>query len=400
MKMNPKIIRNKADYEASLARIDELVEAELGTPEGDELDLLVTLVELYEKDVYPIGLPDPIEAIRFRMEQMGLKQKDLIPFIGSRSKVSEVLSGQRSLSVSMMRKLHEGLGIPAEVLLKNQGSDLVPTNECVEWKQFPIAEMVKRRWFSNFQGALPEGKKRAEELIGAWVRPLGPSALQPALLRQHVRSGSESDPYALAAWRIRVTLLAIEQKLPAYHPGTITTGFLRELVCLSFLEEGPLLAREFLCKNGIHFIVEPHLPHTHLDGAAIRLPDGSPLVALTLRYDRLDNFWFTLCHELAHVALHFDGGKTEAFFDDLDQAGLDAFEGDADGWATEGLIPADSWRNADLGRTPSEGKILSFARRHRIHPSIPAGRIRREKQDYKIFSKLVGNRLARKHFLS
>ncbi|MDD5762445.1 MAG: ImmA/IrrE family metallo-endopeptidase [bacterium] len=399
MKMNPKVIRNEADYEASLARIDELVEAKLGTPEGDELDLLVTLVEMYEKAVYPIGPPDPVEAIRFRMEQMGLKQKDLIPFIGSRSKVSEVLSGQRSLSVSMMRKLHEGLGIPAEVLLNNNDGKFAPTNESVEWKRFPIAEMVKRRWFSNFQGTLPEAKKRTEELIGAWVRPLGSSALQPALLRQHVRAGSESDPYALAAWRIRVTLQAIEQKLPAYHPGTITTEFLRELVCLSFLEEGPLLAREFLCKNGIHFIVEPHLPHTHLDGAAIRLPDGSPLVALTLRYDRLDNFWFTLCHELAHVALHFDGGETEAFFDDLDQAGLDAFEKDADGWATEGLIPADSWRNADLGRTPSEGKIVSFARRHRIHPSIPAGRIRREKHDYKIFSKLVGNRLARKYFL-
>jgi HTH-type transcriptional regulator/antitoxin HigA len=169
---------------------------------------------------------------------------------------------------------------------------------------------------------------------------------------------------------------------------------------LSFLEGGPHLAREFLCKNGVHFIVEPHLPHTPLDGAAIRLPDGSPLVALTLRYDRLDNFWFTLCHELAHVALHFDGGETEAFFDDLDQAGLDAFERDADNWATEGLISADSWRNADLGRTPSEGKILSFARRYRIHPSIPAGRIRREKRNYKLFSKLVGNRLARKHFLS
>jgi len=400
MKMNPKVIRNEADYEAALARIDELVEAKLGTPEGDELDLLVTLVEMYEKAVYPIAPPDPIEAIRFRMEQMGLKQKDLIPFIGSRSKVSEVLSGQRSLSVSMMRKLHEGLGIPAEVLLKNQGSDLVPTNEYVEWRRFPIAKMVKRRWFSNFHGTLPEAKNRAEELIGAWVRPLGPSALQPALLRQHVRSGSESDLYALSAWRIRVTLLAIEQKLPDYHPGTITTEFLRQLVCLSFLEEGPLLAREFLCKNGIHFIVEPHLPHTHLDGAAIRLPDGSPLVALTLRYDRLDNFWFTLCHELAHVALHFDGGETEAFFDDLDQAGLDAFERDADSWATEGLISADSWRNADLGRTPSEGTILSFARRHRIHPSIPAGRIRREKRNYKLFSKLVGNRLARKHFLS
>ena len=116
--MIPKVIKNEADYEAALARVDELMDADPGTPEGDELDLLVTLVELYEKKVYPIGLPDPIEAIKFRMEQMELKQKDMIPFIGSRSKVSEVLSRQRPLSISMMRKLHEGLGIPAEVLLQ------------------------------------------------------------------------------------------------------------------------------------------------------------------------------------------------------------------------------------------------------------------------------------------
>lgn len=116
--MIPKVIKNEADYEAALTRVDELMDAGPGTPEGDELDLLVTLVELYEKKVYPIGLPDPIEAIKFRMEQLELKQKDMIPFIGSRSKVSEVLSRQRPLSISMMRKLHEGLGIPAEVLLQ------------------------------------------------------------------------------------------------------------------------------------------------------------------------------------------------------------------------------------------------------------------------------------------
>jgi len=396
--MNPKIIRNEADYKVSLARIDDLLEAQPGTPEGDELDLLVMLVEQYEKEICPIGLPDPIEAIRFRMEQMGLKQKDLIPFIGSRSKVSEVLSRQRPLSLSMIRRLHEGMGIPAKVLLKDPGGEFGPI-EGVEWKQFPFAEMVKRLWFANFQGTLPEAKSRAEELIRAWVKPLGPCALQPALLRQHVRAGSESDLYALAAWRIRVTLLAMEQKLSPYQPGTVTTEFLQELARLSFLDEGPLLARQFLLKNGIHFIVEPHLYHTHLDGAAIRLPDGSPLVALTLRHDRLDNFWFTLCHELAHVALHFDGGEMEAFFDDLDQVSLDASERDADSWATEGLIPSNSWRCADIGKTPSEMKILTFARMYRIHPSIPAGRIRKEKNNYKIFTRLVGLRMVRKYFL-
>ena len=318
--MIPKIIKNEADYETALARIDKLMDADPGTNEEDELELLVVLVEMYEGNTHPIDLPDPIEAIKFRMEQMGLKQKDLIPFIGSRSKVSEVLSRQRPLSIAMMRKLHEGLGIPAEVLLKEPGAKIPPTPAGIEWERFPLGEILKRDWLPDFSGTLGEAKKQAEDLLGSWASALGFDALQPALLRQHVRAGSESDGYALAAWRIRVSLLALEQKIAKYQPGTVTTEFMRDLVCLSYLDNGPLLAREFLLKSGIHFVVEWHLPHTHLDGAAIRLPDGSPLVALTLRHDRLDNFWFTLCHELAHIALHLDGGEYTVFFDDLDQA--------------------------------------------------------------------------------
>lgn len=113
-----KVIKTESEYEEALSRIDKLMDAGLDTPEGDELELVVALVDLYEKKAYPIDLPDSIEAIKFRMDQMGLKQKDLIPFIGSRSKVSEVLSRQRPLSISMIRKLHEGLGIPTDVLLK------------------------------------------------------------------------------------------------------------------------------------------------------------------------------------------------------------------------------------------------------------------------------------------
>lgn len=121
--MNVKLIKTENDYLSTLKRIDELFEAELNTPEGDELELLVTLVELYEKKHFPIKSPTPIEAIKFRMEQMNLTQKDLVQYIGSKSKVSEVLSGKRSLSLNMIRNLSEGLGISAEILIQPIESD-------------------------------------------------------------------------------------------------------------------------------------------------------------------------------------------------------------------------------------------------------------------------------------
>jgi len=113
-----KPLRSEDDYQSALAEIGRLWGAEPGTSEFDELDILTMLVERYEEEHYPIDAPDPIAAIKFRMEQQGLKRKDLEPYIGSRARVSEVMAGSRSLSVDMIRKLHEGLGIPAEVLIK------------------------------------------------------------------------------------------------------------------------------------------------------------------------------------------------------------------------------------------------------------------------------------------
>jgi HTH-type transcriptional regulator/antitoxin HigA len=392
--MKPKVIKNEEEYKAALARIDELMDAESGTDAADELELLAMLVNTYEDEVYPMDLPDPIEAIKFRMEQQGLKQADLAPLLGSRSKVSEVLSGKRRLSVAMMRHLHNGLGIPAEVLLQEPGAQILQPMDGIDWSKFPLNDMFKRNWLSDHVGDLKDFKARAEELLCSWASPLGEGALEPALLRQHVRDGGRADGYALTAWKIHVSLLALAQPLPAYKTGTVTPRFVQDLVGLSYLDEGPRLAQEYLNKNGIHFIVEPHLPHTHLDGAAIRLPDGAPLIALTLRYDRLDNFWFTLCHELAHVALHFDG-EAVAFFDDLDQGEVDALEIDADRWATDALIPLEEWRAADLCRSPSAERVRSFAAAHRINPVIPFGRIRKEMGDYKLFGKIVSRNKVR-----
>src|SRR5476649_2819126 len=116
--MKPKVIKTDAQYEATIARINAIFNAKPGTAKGDEFELLLLLVETYESKVYPIDLPDPIDALRFRMEQAALKPKDLIPFIGSKSKVSEVLSGRRPLSLTMIRKLVAGCHLPAEVALR------------------------------------------------------------------------------------------------------------------------------------------------------------------------------------------------------------------------------------------------------------------------------------------
>lgn len=122
--MNARVIKTEEDNNTALERIEKLMELEPTSEVTDELELLATLVGLYEEKAYPIPAVEPTDAIRFRMEQQGLKQKDLIPYIGCKSKVSEVLSGKRSLSLSMIRNLHEGLGIPLDVLLGHDGAAL------------------------------------------------------------------------------------------------------------------------------------------------------------------------------------------------------------------------------------------------------------------------------------
>lgn len=116
--MDIKPIKSKTDYEHALMRLDELMDAEFGSERGDELDVLATLIEAYEKKHFPIEPADPIEAIVFRMEQSGLGRKDLEPLIGSRARVSEVLNRKRDLSLAMIRRLHDQLKIPYENLIR------------------------------------------------------------------------------------------------------------------------------------------------------------------------------------------------------------------------------------------------------------------------------------------
>lgn len=120
-----KPIRTEADYDAALAEVESLWGAKSGTPDGDRLDVLATLIEVYEAKNYPMDPPDPIEAIRFRMEQQGLTRRDLEPMIGPRNRVADVLNRKRGLSIDMIRQLHDHLGISAEVLIRPSRFDKV-----------------------------------------------------------------------------------------------------------------------------------------------------------------------------------------------------------------------------------------------------------------------------------
>jgi len=175
--------------------------------------------------------------------------------------------------------------------------------------------------------------------------------------------------------------------------------FIRKVVGLSVLDDGPVQAGRFLAKSGIALVILNYLPGIHLDGAAMVGLSGKPVVAVTLRHDRLDNFWFTLAHELAHVVLHLTKDATACFLDDLESdIPKSQKEKEADRLAADSLIPPREWNRAGGPDMASDVQVRNLASRVHIHPAIVAGRIRFEKDSYHLFSNLVGSRLIRKLF--
>ena len=287
--------------------------------------------------------------------------------------------------------LEEGLEIGAGGPIISQ-----TTARTMDWNLFPVKEMYKRNWFEGFTGSLAAAMTEAEPLVAGFMerairRPI------VALQRQRVRTGSETDPYSLLAWQCRVLLVA-KSAPPAkeFKPSSLDDAWFNALVQFSRFADGPLRAKKHLMDAGIAFVVEPHLPSTQLDGAAI-LGDNGPVVALTLRYDRLDNFWFVLLHEIIHVKKHLRKGSVEDIFDDL-EAEPDELEREADDLACQSLIPEKLWKSALARYVRSEDSVKSLAAKIKISPAIVAGRIRKEASNYVILNNLVGHGEVRKLF--
>ena len=393
-----KVLRTNADYERALARIAELIGAKPAARSAarDELELLAILVEEYEKQTRPRLPVDPVDAIRFRMDQLGLKQSDLVPLLGARSRVSEVLSRKRALTLDMMRELNEHLGIPWESLTAPRDAS---AGDEGFWNSFPIAALRSRGWLTVSARA---GAKAVRDALQSFFAPIGGPEAAVALYRSaHSRLGKQVDPMSLTAWTTRLITLgtAIEHN-EALPDDELRESALIDLVAVSRSESGPRAAHHWLRSKGVLLVYLPQLPGTHLDGAALRLKSGRGVIGLTARHDRLDNFWFTLLHECVHLVRHLargDNAANQPFVDDLDIAvASDPREAEADAVAGELLLPQRAWEASAVRSIAAAPTAMQLADQLGIHPAIVAGRARRELNNYRLLTGLVGQGDVRK----
>lgn len=390
-----KLIKTEDQYNTAMERHLELM---LDTPDPgskafDELELLTLLIQTYEKETVSIDSPTPIEAIKFRMEQQELKQKDLIPMLGSKARVSEVLNGKRPLTITMARNLNRELDIPAEVLLNDQTAE-IPQE--IDTKAFPVKEMHKLGWFPKYHGKTwTEVKVYAEDMMQSVLKHFNDNKIL-AFNRAGFKSDAQLDDNALYAWRCKTLLDSEKKKLLKFELDNLSKEFTSSLAKLSQFPDGPKMAIELLEQRGIAVIINSHLPKTYLDGAALLNKNGNPLIGMTLRHDRLDNFWFTLFHELGHVKLHLNANP-EGFFDDSDSGDNSEKELEANEFALNSLIPEEQWLTMRNTITKASD-VRKEAQRLAIHPAIIAGRLRKEHQSYSKFKTLIGQGEVRKLF--
>lgn len=393
-----KPIRTRDDYNKAVALLADLIEKNpaVDTPEDTKIRVLTNLIEDFENAALPDYEADPIEAIKLRMDQLGLKDKDLVDYLGSRSRVSEVLSGRRPLTVPMIKNIEEGLGIPASILV---GSSVEKRNK--RWSLKTLTIMAQRGYFGQDHTNLDPKKILDMGLLKTLFS--GQSLASTALLRQtNYRDISNIDKYHMEAWMSKVLSEALQliddNDVPAFDKSNLSEELLSKLFKLSSKPNGVNEVILALRELGIVVVIEPHLPSTRLDGATL-FTNNNAVIGLTIRFDRLDNFWFTLAHELAHTYLHSESDY-DAFFDKLFNEGTETsqLENEADALAGELLIPTDIWKTSPLryGSTPTLVKI--FADKIGVHPSVVAGRIRHDSKDWSVHSDIINNEKVRHLF--
>lgn len=373
----------QAEIDALKSQIAD-IEAEIA-----EYDLLKSGQVSFSKAYALEELPRVLVQARIAS---GMSQTDLGEKLGVKPQQIQRYEATDYMGASLARlvEISKALGVKASGSFegpRQAGGSVFAWGDAddIVWGQLPYKEMIKRKWFDLPRGANPIARVKEYFLHAA-----GPQ-FATALHRKKMHSGNVPNEYALLAWQARV-LERARSKIKAEEIGTfeLDDRWLPDLVRLTKSTDGPKRARDLLADKGIVLIVERHLPGSYLDGAAMLADGGTPIVGLTLRHDRLDNFWFVLMHELGHVFLHLFDGLRFDFFDEEGGNDGDAIETEADKFALDALIPEDLWDQCLSRFALSEEAVKIDAETIGIDPSIIAGRIRKERGNYTILNNLIG----------
>lgn len=322
----------------------------------------------------------------------GLSQTDLADRLGMKAQQIQryEASDYSGASLNKLIDVCEALNVHTTGLFESEdapkGSVISWSGiDDVAWKQFPAREMANRGWFD-----VPRKSDVHQLARNYFMKAAGPQ-FASAYHRKKMHGRSIPNEYALLAWQARI-LERARDIVEAHDPLEFIDDdrWIAELVALARRKDGPKRAQALLLSKGIVLVTEKHLSGTYLDGGAMLDRDHRPVIGLTLRFDRLDNFWFVLLHELGHIYLHLMNGLRYDFFDEEETSGDDKVEREADAFALDSLIPQVKWDECLSRFALSEEAVQIDAKNLGIDASIIAGRIRKERGDYTILTSLIG----------
>lgn len=406
---NAELAKLKAALLATESR-----EAEQGWLRQAEIDALKSQIEEIESELAEYGLLKSGQITfskTYALEDLprilvqariaaGLSQTDLASKLNMKPQQIQRYEATNYMGASLARLIEVSrvLGVKASGTFegaKDEGSSIFSWGDAddIVWGQLPFREMIKRRWFD-----VPKNANPIEKVKEYFLNAAGPQ-FATAYHRKKMRSRNAPNEYSLIAWQARVLErarnYAKQNKLAEFK---LDDSWLPELVSLTKHSDGAKRAHQLLAKKGIALVIERHLPGSYLDGAAMLGDADRPVIGLTLRYDRLDNFWFVLLHELGHVYLHLFDGLRYDFFDEESASNSDTIENEADKYALDTLIPELLWNQCLSRFALSEEAVRIDAMNLQIDPSIIAGRIRKERGNYTILNGLVGQDQVRSQF--
>jgi HTH-type transcriptional regulator/antitoxin HigA len=333
-----------------------------------------------------------------------MSQADLAHALGMKEQQIQRYEAERYRSISLQnyRRIAAVLGVELHAEIVNANDAWLRQITVPESPQFSerqtkaIMQHAKQRsWFE-----VPTSADEQQALLRDFINESNARLASPALLRTGLRTVDLKEDVALAAWRARVVQQAEAMSAAIDNQfDPLDISWVRDLIQSSVHSDGPVRAQNMLRDKGIAVVVEPQITGLRLDGAAF-LVNGLPVIALTIRNDRVDNFWFTLLHELGHIFLHQQEGLVAGFFDEeIDSEKTDELELQANQFAGSILIPSERWRMSPARISKSPAPIEEFARQLGIHPAIVFGRVRKERGDYSLFADRLGSGQVRSQLL-